>query len=53
MTEYDETPGFQKLNNPIQNPKVERSSQYITFYQTHQIIIALRTCDRPGKSHAD
>lgn len=31
MTEYDETPEFQKLNNPIQNPKVQRSSQYITF----------------------
>lgn len=34
MTEYDETHGFQKLNNPIQNPKVQRSSKYMTFYQT-------------------
>lgn len=53
MTEYNETPEFQKLNNPIQNPEVQRSSQYITFYQTHHIIIVLRTCDSPRKSHAD
>jgi len=53
MTEYDETPGFQKLNNPIQKPKVQRSSQYITFYKTHHIITVFRTCDSPRKSHAD
>jgi len=42
MTEYDETPAFQKLNNPTQNRKVQRSSQYITFYQTHQIFHCLK-----------
>jgi len=53
MTEYDETPGFQTLNNPIQNPKVQRSSQYMTLYQTHHIIIVFRTRDSPRKSHTD